>query len=137
MLEAGVQPDALDSSGETALGWATFNGHSEIVELLLNSGADANLKNQYGNTPLIYAAAKGRTEILERLILAGAKPSVRSRSDLTPLVLAARDGHSETVRALLKVEPDVSPGHNMALQAARRRGHKGVVELLLGLVTGR
>lgn len=104
--------------------------------MLLESGANPNVKNHYGNTPLIYAAAKGHTEILEMLIDSGAESAVAGRSNLTPLVLAARDGHSETVRALLKTDRVSDPGRTVAIRAAKRRGHKGVVELLLGLVTG-
>lgn len=119
-LKAGIGPDVLDSNGETALGWATFNGHIGVVEALLSNGADANQKNRYGNTPIIYAAAKGHTEILNALIDAGAQPSVRGRGNLTPLVLAARDGHSETVRALLKTKSENDPGKAVALAVAKR-----------------
>ena len=137
LLSAGFAADVQDSQGETALGWATFNGHADVVRILLGRGADPNLKNRYGNTPLIYAAAKGHTEILQLLIDGGAKPFAAGRGDLTPLVLAARDGHSETVRALLasvrmNADPGSRSGHTVALKAARKRGHKSVVSLLLG-----
>ena len=134
LLTAGVAPDVLDSQGETALGWATFNGHTDAVQALIRAGADVNLKNKFGNSPLIYAAAKGHTEILQILIDGGAKPLEVGRGDLPPLVLAARDGHSETVQVLLDRNRGSGPGHAVALRAARRRGHKHVVSLLLGFL---
>lgn len=40
-----------DSIGTTALHTATSNGHKECVQLLLDAGADINLKNVYGQAP--------------------------------------------------------------------------------------
>jgi ankyrin repeat protein len=39
-LEAGNDPDQYDASGWTPLLWASARGHSEVVELLLENGAD-------------------------------------------------------------------------------------------------
>jgi ankyrin repeat protein len=40
------------------------------VELLLNAGADVNLKDYNGDTALIYAAKRGHIDIVELLIKA-------------------------------------------------------------------
>ena len=42
----------------TALYWAVLHGHEELVRLLLDKGADPNLKDDHGRTPLFYASGK-------------------------------------------------------------------------------
>ena len=34
--------------GETSLMHASFQGHTDIVKILLENGADVNLQNKYG-----------------------------------------------------------------------------------------
>ena len=34
--------------GVTSLMWAAFQGHTDIVKILLENGADVNLQNKYG-----------------------------------------------------------------------------------------
>ncbi len=40
ILQEGRSADAVDDQGETALGWATFNGHTDVVKALLKAGVD-------------------------------------------------------------------------------------------------
>ncbi len=58
MLDQGDSPNAVNSHGESALGWGSFNGQLSIVKELLTAGADVNRKDALGNTPVLYAAAK-------------------------------------------------------------------------------
>ena len=37
----------------------------EIIELLLNAGANINTKNKKGITPLMIASAKGQTKVMK------------------------------------------------------------------------
>jgi hypothetical protein len=50
------QINKLEPNGSTALHAASYNGHYEIVELLLKKGASKSIKNQYNCTP--YEEAK-------------------------------------------------------------------------------
>ena len=53
-----------DDWGVTALMWASWKGHTEIVKLLLERPEiDVNLENKRGQTALMNASAYGRTEI--------------------------------------------------------------------------
>ena len=46
MLDAlGFSVDALDDDGSTPLMAACFGGHADLVELLLERGADVNLQH--------------------------------------------------------------------------------------------
>ena len=47
---------AFDSDGATALHYATFNAHREVVEILLQAGADMNARDRiHGATPAGWA----------------------------------------------------------------------------------
>jgi len=59
--------------GYTPLHWAALKGHEEIVEALIDAGADLNTTNNLGRTPLHWAALKGHEEIVEALREAKAK----------------------------------------------------------------
>ena len=48
-------------------------GHADIVRLLLDHGADVNVKNKAGSTPLAIAVEKGRKAIAELLRRHGAR----------------------------------------------------------------
>ena len=64
--------DAKDAGGTTALINASFRGRREVVDLLLNSGADINAKNDDGNTPLMAAAWHNRLDVIQMLLDCGA-----------------------------------------------------------------
>ena len=56
----------------TPLIYASRNGHINIAQLLLNNGADVNVKDSWGRTAMMVAKSKGHTEIVELLQQAGA-----------------------------------------------------------------
>ena len=71
---------AIDNQGFTALHWAAFNGHADMVDLLIRRGADLQARNVYGGTVLggtLWAVANGdrtidRSAVVRRLLAAGA-----------------------------------------------------------------
>ena len=61
LLEDGAKDSLLDKENEaTALSWAAFFGHPEVVEVLLRGGSDPSQRNKHGLTPL--GCAVGGTE---------------------------------------------------------------------------
>ena len=48
--------------------WASGEGHSEVVKILLTNHADTGLEDSYGKTALIYAAGEGFRNIMEALL---------------------------------------------------------------------
>ena len=52
LLQAGATVDAVTYDGWTALHWAASNGKIQVVEALLNAGADKAVKDKYGETAL-------------------------------------------------------------------------------------
>ena len=59
--------NARDDEGMTPLLYAVWEGHREIVELLLANGADTSAKNPDGQTPLDLAIEYDDTEIIDLL----------------------------------------------------------------------
>ena len=52
LIEQGAEVDALDIGYNTALHWAAMRGNVEIVNLLLQNGADKTIKNKQGRIPI-------------------------------------------------------------------------------------
>uniref|UniRef100_UPI001AACA070 ankyrin repeat domain-containing protein n=1 Tax=Facilibium subflavum TaxID=2219058 RepID=UPI001AACA070 len=70
---------------------AVFYGHREIVQLLIENGADVDITNSHGTTALHLASKKGNAEIVKLLLEAGAditaetidgKDNIRTALDL-------------------------------------------------------
>lgn len=87
--------DATDESGRTLLDRAVALGRADIVQVLLEYGADAD-KPSRGRTPLETAAASGECLIAELLLANGASPA---GSDA--LHVAAAAGHNDVLKLLL------------------------------------
>ncbi len=62
----------LDLDRGAAIGKAAAAGHTQIVELLIQAGANVNLSDRAGFTPIASAAYAGYGEIVSLLIAAGA-----------------------------------------------------------------
>ncbi|OJD13717.1 hypothetical protein AJ78_05849 [Emergomyces pasteurianus Ep9510] len=121
-----------------ALHLASKLGYHSIVETLLGF-CRVNVMDVEGYVPLHHAAEKGHSSII-RLIL-NTKDSVvdmLSKSDSTPLFLAASNGHASAATVLLEYSgrnvkecAEKGPPSLTPLTAAVRKGHRGVVEVLL------
>ena len=103
-LDKGVDVDEGDDSwpGMTPLHYASDEGHTKVVELLIANGADVNAKNDNGWTPLHLAAYWGGKEIVELLIAAGADVNAKNDNGNTPLDWAILRKHTETADLLRK-----------------------------------
>ncbi len=126
---------ANEEEGFTPLGLAAFFGHPEAVKVLLEHGADVNLKpgSRFANTALDAAVAGNHTDVVRILLTAGGDANVRSAGNATSLHKAAQHGNLDVVRMLLDHGADPSAvrdgGHTPADDASEK-GHSAVVELL-------
>jgi ankyrin repeat protein len=86
--------DERDSIKACALTWAAFEGHIDIVKLLLERGADIEAKGTHDRTALGWAAQAGKPDIAALLMEKGAAAGVMDENGFTPLMLAhAGDFH--------------------------------------------
>lgn len=88
-----------DKFGVTLLSWATISGKKDMVELLIQSGADVNAKNRDGATALHAAAFLGDIEIARVLISSGAE--VNAKNNDGEIVLESSRHDLDTVDYVL------------------------------------
>lgn len=72
-LNSGMSPDAKDANTDTALIVASRLGKTEIVKLLVQKGADINMKNNQGLIPMRAAAVAEHNEIVRILMIENQK----------------------------------------------------------------
>ncbi|KAK3709150.1 hypothetical protein QZH41_018060, partial [Actinostola sp. cb2023] len=79
--------NSANSQGSTSLMAAAYNGHKDIVTVLVNKDADLNARDKQGNTALHYAAERGHLSVVKILVKLDAQVLVND-DGLTPLKLA-------------------------------------------------
>ena len=125
--------------GDHALMCACRQGHTEIVQLILDAIKNrtknpelsvVNVDDNDGWTSLMIASERGHTEIVDLLVQNGAKFNKKKWSSL---MLASQNGHTRTVALLLQKKAQVNELYNglSPLMLASRNGHAGTVDLLL------
>ena len=109
VLEHFLNPENVNLrgfSGRTILQIAAIRGHSNIVKLVLNHGADPDIPDTDGFTPLHAAFHFSYPEIHESLIGAGACLTTVAKNGTTPLFAAAASGNIPITRKLLSEGSD-------------------------------
>jgi len=125
----------LDKKGRAPLHIAAWKKQKEIVALLLEKGADLEMKVTAAKaTPLHYAALGGDPVIVKMLLKKGAKVDSREVDNETPLYYAAYKGHLEVVKLLVakgaNVKGEQTKINTSPLRYAVQGGHLEVVKYL-------
>ena len=94
--------NAKDEYSNTALIWASRNGKTEIVAMLVEKGADVNATDNWGYTPLLLASRYGHKEIVAMLVEKGADVNTEVQAQMTALLWATIAGHKDVVEILLQ-----------------------------------
>ncbi len=104
LLKQGVDANAAQPDGMTALHWAAARGDVAQTRMLVSAGARMDAVTRNGHyTPLLLAAQAGRAGTVIALLDVGADAKATTTSGgATALHLAAAQGSAESVDALVK-----------------------------------
>jgi ankyrin repeat protein len=134
--------------GWTALGHAAYNGQLDTVRILLNRGADMDIRKDVGfgvlpgdGSAINWAACGGYLDVVKLLLERGAKANICAKRPVflgtggTPITMAAGKGHLEVVRYLLEKgcddeSPEKLPGWD-AFIIACERGQLNIIKYFL------
>lgn len=75
---------------------------TEIIRLLIDSGADVNAVTHFGDTPLMNAAQSGNTDAVKLLLEHGADAKMKNIRNKTALDIAVSSGAGPEIISLLK-----------------------------------
>jgi ankyrin len=107
----------------------------EVVQLLVQQGANKDKVKNSGVSPLSMAAEQGHLEITQYLVQQGADKDKARNHGVTPLYMAAQNGHYDVVRYLCEQYADVNCSRLdngwTALHAAAHQGHIAIIGFLM------
>ena len=87
--------------GDTALHWAAYKGHADLIRLLMYSGVDLQKTDNFGSTPLHLACLSGNLQCVKILCeKRNLELEPRDKNGKTPVMLAQSHRNSEVVKLL-------------------------------------
>jgi ankyrin repeat protein len=93
VVEALLQAGAdLNTADEDGFAPLSMAASAPIAKMLIERGADVNAANRSGSTALLVAGRKGRSGVVEALVQAGADLNKADMSGRLPLTVAADEG---------------------------------------------
>ncbi|KAL6624649.1 hypothetical protein ACP70R_031970 [Stipagrostis hirtigluma subsp. patula] len=108
LLEHNAKPNTETDDGITPLLSAVAAGSLPCLEVLIQAGADPNIRAG-GATPLHIAADSGNIEVIKCLLKAGGDPNTCDDDGLKPIQVAALRNNREVVELLLPLTSPI-PG---------------------------
>jgi ankyrin repeat protein len=76
-----------------------------VAKLLLEHGADPNIRDASGETPLHWAVGAGHADVEELLLEHGADPNAQDAAGNTPLHVAAIGGIGDAAEVMFEINP--------------------------------
>jgi ankyrin repeat protein/serine/threonine protein kinase len=135
LVEARTQTiNRQNEDSSTALCLASKEGHTDVVSLLLQHGADHHICDKRGLTPFMIASCHGHKGVVRMLIEAKANVNQQTKDGWTALHLACNEGHSEIVVLLTNslAQTDIQTVNGTtALFIASKKGNEDIVTLLI------
>ncbi|KAL7791573.1 ankyrin repeat-containing domain protein [Trichoderma ceciliae] len=153
LLAEGYEPDIQDSLSRTPLWWATWSGHAnvkfyslyalmtaavygnkDIVELLLEKGANIEAQTLYNQTSLLFATEIGDASIIRLLLANGASLETKDFWNRTPLIMAIQRGLKNIIDLFIEHGADINMAiqqHFTPLTFAIMEGDKNILEFLI------
>lgn len=104
----GINIDARNENGWTALMFATSSNRPAAIAELVDLGADVEARDIWGNTALMWAAQDGYVASIAELVRLGADINAKNHFGQTPLIRAIDAGRPKVVAELLRLKADVN-----------------------------
>jgi ankyrin repeat protein len=125
LLASGADVNAAETFQKTtALMWASSERHADVVDLLLEAGADPNRQAHVtsltkrhnadhptgGFAALMLAARNGDLEMVRRLVARGANVNLKNGDDASAAMVAIYNDRFDVAAALLELGSDANDG---------------------------
>ena len=125
LLSRGVDVNAAEKYQQTsALMWAVADNHLDVVELLIEAGADINRQAHVtsitdrknadhptgGFTALMWAARSGNETMVRRLVAKGANVNLRNGDGASATMIAIYNDHFDVAAGLIELGSDANDG---------------------------
>jgi len=104
-VTAGIPIDSYNNKGYTALMIATYHGHKNTVDSLLNLGANACLEDNRGNTSLMAAIFRGEFSIANTLVSLDCDTEHTNKAGQTAEQFAQTFGQEKVLELLDSIKP--------------------------------
>lgn len=101
------------TKAESLLHRACYFNNKKALRLLLDNGADINIRNGALATPLHVAVEEEKVDLARMLLKVGANVTIEDSNSNTPIHLAARIGNMEIIKMIVEAE---APLHSRGFQ---------------------
>lgn len=126
IFEQAKVKNPADEKGYTPLHFAAWEGHLQIVQLILQNTKRIHPKTDYhGFTPLHYATLSGHLPVIKCLLKRKTQKLPKDEDGKTPLHLAAENGHFEICKLILDNVSDKHPLDRMEEAPLHRAWENG------------
>jgi ankyrin repeat protein len=160
LLDKGALVNALDKNNDHALNWATYYGHTQVMILLLERGADLSLKSKHGGAidvcfrlwhadsvanilrtnllhnghlkehKLIVAVRQNNVKDVAQLLRKGAETNTKDVLG-TPLIhMASERGNMEIMSLLIKHGADINQLNRVGQSALAQAARFGQLDIV-------
>jgi uncharacterized protein len=102
LIDKGADVNTMSRGNWTALHVASRDQRKQIVEVLLEAGADVDAQDEHGNTPLSRGICHNspNLEIVRALLASGADPAKENKYGNSPIDTARLMGNAQLVTLL-------------------------------------
>jgi ankyrin repeat protein len=120
---------------QTALAIASYSGHKEIVDFLIEKGADIHKKDKFGAMPIHMAVVKGHIDIVKKLVAKGADITAKTVNGKVPMQLAFEGEYTNIIELFLdrgiSINTPINDPDRTLLHKAAIMGKTKVANLLI------